>query len=41
MRGSHVGFRHPDAYSVMQALIEAGVVGDSRADVLRFGIHPW
>ncbi len=41
MRGSHVSFRHPDAYSVMQALIEAGVVGDFRApDVLRFGIHP-
>jgi kynureninase len=41
MRGSHVSFRHPKAYSVMQALIEAGVVGDFRApDVLRFGIHP-
>ena len=41
MRGSHVSFRHPEAYPVMQALIEAGVVGDFRApDVLRFGIHP-
>ena len=41
MRGSHVSFRHPEAYSVMQALIEAGIVGDFRApDVLRFGIHP-
>lgn len=40
-RGSHVSFRHPDAYPVMQALIDRGVVGDVRApDILRFGITP-
>ena len=40
-RGSQVGFRHPQAHAVMQALIARGVVGDFRApDVLRFGITP-
>ena len=40
-RGSQVSFRHPQGYAVMQALIEAGVVGDFRApDLLRFGITP-
>jgi len=40
-RGSQLSFRHPGAYALCQALIEAGVVGDFRApDVLRFGITP-
>jgi kynureninase len=40
-RGSHVSFRHPDGYAIMQALIERGVIGDFRApDTLRFGFTP-
>ena len=40
-RGSQVSFRHPQGYAVMQALIEAQVIGDFRApDVLRFGFAP-
>ena len=41
MRGSHVSFRHPGAYAVMQALIERGVIGDVRMpDLIRFGFAP-
>lgn len=41
LRGSQVSLRHDDAYAVMQALIERGVVGDFRApDLLRFGLAP-
>ncbi|TWP37948.1 kynureninase [Leekyejoonella antrihumi] len=40
-RGSHVSFRHPDGYPVMNALIARGVIGDYREpEVLRFGITP-
>lgn len=40
-RGSHVSFRCPNGYAVMQVLIAAGVIGDFRApDMIRFGIAP-
>jgi kynureninase len=40
-RGSHVSYRHPEGYAVMQALIARGVIGDYREpEVLRFGITP-
>ncbi|NWK79079.1 kynureninase [Aquitalea sp. LB_tupeE] len=40
-RGSHVSYRHPEGYAVMQALIDRGVIGDYREpEVLRFGITP-
>ena len=40
-RGSHVSFRHPQGYAIMQALIAQGVIGDFRApDILRFGLTP-
>jgi kynureninase len=38
-RGSHVSLRHPQAYEVVQALIERGVVGDHRGpDLVRLGV---
>jgi kynureninase len=40
-RGSHISYRHPHAFEICQALIEAGVIGDFRApDVIRFGLTP-
>jgi kynureninase len=40
-RGSHISFRHPNAFEICQALIDAEVIGDFRApDVLRLGLTP-
>jgi kynureninase len=40
-RGSQVSYTHPDGFSIMQALIAAGVVGDFRApNIVRFGFAP-
>jgi len=40
-RGSHVSFRHPEAFALCQALIDQGVIGDFRTpDLLRFGLTP-
>jgi len=40
-RGSHVSFRHPGGYAVMQALIARGLIGDYREpEILRFGLTP-
>jgi kynureninase len=38
MRGSQVSLRHKEAYRVMRALIDRGVIGDFRTpDLMRFG----
>ena len=40
-RGSHISFRHPQAYAICQALIARGVIGDFRdPDILRLGLTP-
>lgn len=40
-RGSHVSFRHPQGYAIVQALIARGVIGDYREpEVMRFGVTP-
>ena len=41
LRGSQLSFAHDEAYAVMQALIERGVIGDFRQpNLLRFGFTP-
>jgi kynureninase len=38
-RGSQVSLRHPEAYRVMRALIDRGLIGDFRTpDLMRFGL---
>ena len=40
-RGSHISFRHEQAYQLCQALIAEGVIGDFRdPDILRLGLTP-
>ncbi len=40
-RGSQISLRHPEAFALVQALIDRGVVPDFRApDLLRFGLTP-
>ena len=40
-RGSHISFRHPHAYEIVQTLIARGVIGDFRdPDIMRFGLTP-
>jgi kynureninase len=40
-RGSQVALTHENGWPIMQAMIEAGVIGDFRApDILRFGFTP-
>jgi kynureninase len=41
LRGSQLAFAHANAYEIMQALIDRGVIGDYRQpDLLRFGFTP-
>ncbi|MBC7623025.1 MAG: kynureninase [Aeromicrobium sp.] len=40
-RASHLSFAHAEAYPLMQAIIDRGVIGDFRQpDLLRFGFTP-
>ena len=39
--GSHISFRHPHGFAIVQALIARDVIGDFRdPDILRFGLTP-
>ena len=41
LRGSHISFRHPQAWQICQALIARGVIGDFRdPDIMRLGLTP-
>ena len=41
LRGSQLSFSHQNAYAIMQAIIDRGVIGDfRRPDLLRFGFAP-
>jgi kynureninase len=41
LRGSHLSFRHPEGFAVVQALMEQNIIGDFRApDLMRFGFAP-
>jgi kynureninase len=41
VRGSQLAFAHVDAYAIMQAIIDRGVVGDFREpNLMRFGFAP-
>jgi kynureninase len=41
VRGSQLSFAHPNAYPIMQAIIERGVIGDFREpNLMRFGFAP-
>lgn len=40
-RGSQLSFAHPEAYAIMQAIIDRGVIGDFRQpNLMRFGFTP-
>ena len=41
LRGAHISLGHESGYSIMQNLVDRGVIGDFRApDNMRFGFSP-